>query len=93
MPFPFSRIKVGSAMLRRTAVLLAVAGVALLSQGSWAQQTAQTGATTTHLNLASTPWSPFTNTRDKARFATDLVDEALKRLGITTETTIVATGR
>jgi len=89
----FSRIDVHHAgVIRRTAVLLAVAGVALLSQGSWAQQTTQTGATTTHLHLASTPWSPFTNTRDKARFATDLVDEALKRLGIATETTIVADG-
>jgi polar amino acid transport system substrate-binding protein len=44
------------------------------------------------LRLASTPWSPFTDVAGKARFAIDLVDEALKRVGITAVTTIVDDG-
>jgi polar amino acid transport system substrate-binding protein len=44
------------------------------------------------LHLASTPWSPFTNAPGKARLAIDLVHEALERIGISSETTIVAEG-
>ena len=41
------------------------------------------------LRLVSTAWSPFTNDSTKPRFATDLVDAALGRIGITANTTIV----
>jgi polar amino acid transport system substrate-binding protein len=44
------------------------------------------------LRLGSTVWPPFTNAPGQARFAIDLVHEALGRLGITAETTIVADG-
>jgi len=53
---------------------------------------AQTPAKPAALQLGSTPWSPFTNAPDKPRFAIDLVHAALKRLGISVETTIVAEG-
>jgi polar amino acid transport system substrate-binding protein len=49
-------------------------------------------AQTRHLRLVSTPWSPFTNESGRPHFATDLVDDALRRVGITTETVIVAPG-
>ena len=41
------------------------------------------------LQLVSTAWSPFTNETGHPRFATDLVDAALDRVGIKTKTTIV----
>ena len=41
------------------------------------------------LQLVSTAWSPFTNASGRPRFATDLVDAALDRVGIKTKTTIV----
>jgi len=41
------------------------------------------------LRLVSTAWSPFTNEPGQPRFASDLVDAALDRVGIKTETTIV----
>lgn len=44
------------------------------------------------LQLGSTPWSPFTDTAGKPRFAIDLVHAALERMGITAETTVVAEG-
>jgi polar amino acid transport system substrate-binding protein len=50
-------------------------------------------AQTQHLRLVSTPWSPFTNSPGKARFALYLVNSALQRIGITAETTIVAESR
>ena len=43
----------------------------------------------TPLHLVSTAWSPFTNSADLPRFANDLVDTALGRVGIKTTTTIV----
>lgn len=42
-----------------------------------------------HLQLVSTAWSPFTNPPGQPRFALDLVEEALERLGITADTVIV----
>jgi polar amino acid transport system substrate-binding protein len=39
--------------------------------------------------LVSTVWPPFTNAAGEARFALDLVGEALKRIGVTSETTLV----
>ena len=41
------------------------------------------------LRLVSTAWSPFTNAPGQPRFALNLVDEALRRVGISAETVIV----
>ena len=48
---------------------------------------------TRQLRLVSTSWSPFTNAPGQPRFALDLVDEALRRVGITAETAIVDEAR
>jgi polar amino acid transport system substrate-binding protein len=45
------------------------------------------------LRLVSTVWPPFTNTAGEARLALDLVEEALKRVGATAETTFVDENR
>ena len=45
------------------------------------------------LQLVSTAWSPFTNAPGQARFALDLVDVALERIGIIAETVIVDEAR
>jgi ABC-type amino acid transport substrate-binding protein len=42
------------------------------------------------IRLVSTPWSPFTNAAGQPRFALDLVEAALGRIGVTSTTTIVA---
>jgi polar amino acid transport system substrate-binding protein len=42
------------------------------------------------LTLVSTKWSPLTNDVGQARFALDLVEAALKRIGVTSKTTIVS---
>lgn len=42
------------------------------------------------LMLVSTQWPPFTNEPGQPRFALDLVEEALGRIGLTAKTTIVA---
>ena len=44
---------------------------------------------TAPLHLVSTAWPPFTNPPGQPRFALDLVNEALKRIGTTADTTIV----
>jgi ABC-type amino acid transport substrate-binding protein len=41
------------------------------------------------LKLVSTVWPPFTNAAGQARFALDLVTEALKRIGVSAETVFV----
>jgi polar amino acid transport system substrate-binding protein len=41
------------------------------------------------LKLVSTAWPPFTNASGQARFALDLVEQALGRVGLTSNTTIV----
>ena len=46
-------------------------------------------AQTTQLRLVSTAWSPFTNESGKPRFALDLVEAGLGRIGVKTSTTIV----
>ena len=51
---------------------------------------AAVGGQTRSLRLVSTPWSPFTNGPGEPRFACDLVDEALRRIDVTAQTTIVA---
>jgi ABC-type amino acid transport substrate-binding protein len=47
-------------------------------------------AQTASLRLVSTPWPPFTNAPGQPRFALDLVEEALRRIGVTATTTIVS---
>ena len=49
-------------------------------------------AQTTTLRLVSTPWAPFTNDSEP-RFALDLVEAALGRIGMKATTTIVEPGR
>jgi len=51
--------------------------------------TASGGVQTKTLHLASTPWSPFTNSPGKPRLALDFVHTALERLGISSDTTII----
>ncbi len=49
---------------------------------------ARTPAETSRLRLASDTWPPFTNVAGKSRLAVDLVHEALRRAGVSEETTI-----
>ncbi len=42
------------------------------------------------LHLVSTAWPPFTNEQGKARFALDLVEAALGRIGVSSTTAIVS---
>jgi polar amino acid transport system substrate-binding protein len=62
-----------------------IAGVVLLALGLAPSALAQKR----QLRLVSTPWPPFTAEIGESRLALDLVDEALERLDITVETTIV----
>lgn len=66
-------------LLRRSAG--AVLTVAFASLTAFAQ--------TNQLRLLSTAWPPFTNDPGQARFALDLVEAALGRIGIASQTTIV----
>jgi len=50
-------------------------------------------AQTTPLRLVSTAWPPFTSDSGQPRFALDLVEEALKRIGVSAKTTIVEPAR
>ena len=69
---------------RHRGFLNAAVGVAVIAVVSMA-----VSAQIAPLHLVSTAWSPFTNDSSKPRFATDLVDTALRRIGITANTTIV----
>jgi len=65
--------------IRRTASIffvVAIAAVSVLAQ-------------TNQLRLLSTAWPPFTNQAGQPRFALDLVEAALGRIGVTSQTTIV----
>ena len=64
--------------MRRALLFLSIAAAAVAA-------TAQTA----ELRLASTAWPPFTNEPGQARFALDLVEAALKRVGLRSKTTIV----
>ena len=72
-------------------LLLAVVAIGLVATGATAQTT-QTTAKPAALHLGSTPWSPFTNAPGKPRYAIDLVEAALRRLDISSETTVVPEG-
>ena len=69
---------------RRVVLVLAVMAVSAFPMKGTAQKR--------QLQLASTPWSPFTNAPGQARFAIDLVHAALERIGISADTTIVPDG-
>ncbi len=62
------------------------AAVLLLSLGA---AFVAASAQTTELRLVSTAWSPFTNEPGQPRFALDLVEAGLGRIGIKTSSTIV----
>jgi polar amino acid transport system substrate-binding protein len=70
-----------SAVVRRLLLLVPLCAAAMMAV--WAQ--------TAHapLLLVSTAWPPFTNPAGQPRFALDLVEAALARVGLATETTIV----
>jgi ABC-type amino acid transport substrate-binding protein len=59
--------------------------VALCGTTSPTAQSTQTG----ELRLVSTAWSPFTNDSGQPRFALDLVENALERIGLRARTEIV----
>ncbi len=62
-------------------------GAVVLAVGAAAwSASAQSGA----LSLVSTAWPPFTNASGQPRFALDLVEAALGRVGVTSKTTIVS---
>ncbi len=63
-------------------VLLAIATASIVAS-----------AQTTQLRLVSTAWSPFTNEPGRPRFALDLVEAALTRMGVSSQTTIVEAAR
>jgi len=67
---------------RRTATILGLLAIAALSLVVVRAQANQ-------LRLVSTAWPPFTNAPGQPRFALDLVEAALGRIGVTTSTTIV----
>src|SRR5690242_6187707 len=67
------------------AAAIAVLGGAVLI----AIATAQTPAP---LTLVTTAWTPFTNEPGQPRFALDLIEAALERIGIRSRTTIVSAG-
>ena len=70
---------------RAAVVTLAIASAVVLAAS------AQTPAAlkTKHLRLVSTVWTPFTNPSGQPRFALDLVEAALGRLGVTSNTAMV----
>jgi polar amino acid transport system substrate-binding protein len=66
------------------------AGVVFLLSLAWtgASLSGQ-GTEATSLRFVSTPWPPFTNAAGQPRFALDLVEAALGRIGLRATTTIV----
>jgi polar amino acid transport system substrate-binding protein len=71
-------------------LLAIVSGVLSATEGT--AQTPQATPRPAALHLGSTPWSPFTNATGKPRYAVDLVEAALKRMGVTAETAVVPEG-
>src|SRR5262245_48361624 len=63
-------------------------GIVLFTAAVAASMLAAAGQTT-QLRLVSTIWPPFTNQPGQPRFALDLVEEATRRIGITTSTVFV----
>ena len=73
-------------------LLLAVVSSGLLGHGRNGADATQATPRPAALHLGSTPWSPFTNAPGQPRYAVDLVEAALKRMGITADTAIVPEG-
>ena len=76
-------------------VALSISGVSCLLFGAplalvIAGQEPLDSARDRQLRLVSTAWPPFTNPAGQPRFALDLVEEALRRNGISSTTTIVS---
>src|SRR4029078_11175610 len=71
---------------RPVARRMTVAIVVLGCLATWAT----VGAQTAQLKLVSTAWPPFTNPPKQPRFALDLVETALGRIGVTAKTAIVS---
>jgi ABC-type amino acid transport substrate-binding protein len=70
------RIHSGAAAIGLAMATVAMAAVTLFAQ-------------TAPLRLVSTAWSPFTNAPGQPRVALDLVDAALRRIGVNATTTLV----
>ena len=75
------------------ALLLPIIAISIGCASKTAPRTITAAAPGRQLQLVSTAWSPFTNVPGQARFAVDLVDVALGRVGITAETVIVDEAR
>jgi polar amino acid transport system substrate-binding protein len=82
MSRPFDR---SACVPRGSAPALLFATIALASLVAFAQPSP--------LRLVSTPWPPFTNEPGRPRYALDLVEAALGRVGISSTTTIVDAAR
>jgi len=67
--------------MSRTLLLLVIAIPVTASAQDW------------RLQLVSTAWSPFTDVPGQSRFALDLVEEALQRMGVVAETILVDEAR
>jgi polar amino acid transport system substrate-binding protein len=72
---------------------LPLAAALLLSLFAVPQTTQRPATETAPLRLISTAWPPFTNEPGQPRFALDLVEAALGRIGLTAKTTIVDPAR
>jgi polar amino acid transport system substrate-binding protein len=79
-----SNTRFNTAVTRASKLALAVLVAATAASPAWSQ---------TQLQLVSTAWPPFTNAPRQPRFALDLVEEALKRIGSSADTTIVEDSR
>ena len=75
------KLRSGTGRRGLTAIVFFTTAVA----ASWLTAAGQT----TQLRLVSTVWPPFTNQPSQPRFALDLVEEATRRIGITTNTFFV----
>jgi polar amino acid transport system substrate-binding protein len=73
-------------VLRRTILWTSAATLILFLSAISPAGSAQSAS----LNLVSTAWPPFTNAAGQPRFALDLVEAALGRIGLTSKTTIVS---
>lgn len=74
-------------------LLLPIIAMSIGCASETASMTVTAAAPGRSLQLVSTAWSPFTNVPGQARFALDLVDAALARVGVTAETVIVDEAR
>ncbi len=68
---PMRRSQLFRWIRRTTAALLLIIAIPIMAAAKDRQ-----------LKLVSTAWSPFTNAPGQPRFALDLVDVALKRIGV-----------